>query len=66
MLVADIGSSVVSHNIGIATCSGWRIVDCVALVAEESARIVLVDHHLNLFITHKNALSPQMLKEKSK
>lgn len=53
MLVADVGSSVVSHNVGIAACSSRRIVDCVALVAEESAGVVLVDHHLNLFINHK-------------
>lgn len=52
MFVANIGSSVVSHNVGITTSSSWRIVDCVALVAEESAGNVLVDHHLNLFITH--------------
>ena len=52
MGIVDIGSTVVSHDVGIPSGScGW-VVDGTTLVAEESAVVVLVNHSLILFINN--------------
>ena len=46
--VVDVGAAVVSHDIGVPASAGGRVVDGAAFAPQESAVVVLVDHHLIL------------------
>jgi hypothetical protein len=49
MGIGNVGSAVISHDVGVPACSGGRVVYRTPFVPQKSALVVLVNHYLILF-----------------